>query len=376
MSQPANDVLDLLTLLLTPGLGPQRIGALLERFGSAAAALRASPAQLSDVPGVGARIASALSDPEPRREATAEIERAARSGATLLARGAPDYPQWLANVPAAPPVLFVRGQITPADDRAVALVGTRHPTPAGRKIAQQLADALVRAGVCIVSGLARGIDGIAHRAALDAGGRTIAVLAGGLGRLYPPEHKSLADEVVKAGAVVTESVTDMEPHKGLFPQRNRIISGLSKVVVIVQAGLDSGALITAEHAAEQGRVVLAVPGAVDDEQHAGCNKLIRDGAILCRHADDVLEELDGVSAVASRQQQRSSCPKATPAPAGPPPGLDETQRRVWDFLAAGPRAGDEIAQHLGLGVAQLATILLGLELRKVIRRLPGNRFER
>jgi DNA processing protein len=382
MSPPA-DVLDLLTLLLTTGVGPQRVAALLERFGSAAAALRASPAELSDVPGVGAKIASALRDPEPRRQAVAEIERATKTGATLLARGSPGYPEWLANVPAAPPILFVRGQIIAGDERAVALVGTRNPTPAGRRITQQLAEALVRAGVTVVSGLARGIDGIAHRAALDAGGRTLAVLAGGLGRLYPPEHKGLAEGVVRAGAVVTESATEQEPLRGLFPARNRIISGLSKVVVIVQAGADSGALITAGHAAEQGRHVLAVPGAVDDEQHAGCNRLIRDGAILCRHADDVLEELDGVGAVVMRQQQpqqqRSQCPgaaAAAPAPAGPPPGLDETQKRIWDFLAAGPRAGDEIAQHLGLGVAPLAAVLLGLELRKVIRRLPGNRFER
>jgi DNA processing protein len=377
MSQQEADVLDLLTLQMTPGLGPQRIAALLERFLSPSAVLRASPEQLSDVPGVGTKIAAALRDPTPRREAAAEIERAARAGVRLLAQGSLGYPSWLASIPAAPPILFVRGDVAPADERAVALVGTRHPTSAGRRIAQQLGEGLARAGVVVVSGMARGIDGIAHRAALEAKGRTIAVLAGGLGRIYPPEHLSLADEITKSGAILTESPTDQEPLKGLFPARNRIISGLSKAVVIVQAGIDSGALITAEHAAEQGRPVLAVPGAIDDEQHAGCNKLIRDGAILCRHVGDVLEELDGVSAVASRaKQQVPSCPLAPAAPAGPPPGLDDVQKRVWDFLAAGPRAGDELAQHLGMGVAPLAGVLLTMEMRKAIRRLPGNRYER
>lgn len=365
------DVLDLLTLQMTPGLGPHRIAALLERFGSAGAALRAPAAQLAEVAGIGAKTLAALREPQPRRDAEAEIERSGRIGVRLLALGGEGYPAWIKEMPGVPPILFVRGEIAAGDERAVALVGTRHPTASGKRLARHLAEGLVKAGVTVVSGLARGIDGIAHRAALEAGGRTLAVLAGGLGRIYPPEHAGLADDVAKAGALVTESATDQEPLKGLFPARNRIISALSRLVVIVQAGAESGALITAGHAAEQGRTVLAVPGATDDEQHEGCHRLIRQGAILCRHVTDVLEELDGAGAVPEAGPKRE-VPAATK---GPPPGLDETQRRVWEFLDA-PRGGDELARHLGVGVAQLSGVLLVLEMKRAIRRLPGNRYER
>jgi DNA processing protein len=214
---------------------------------------------------------------------------------------------------------------------------------------------------------------VAHQGALTRGGRTLAVLAGGLARVYPPEHRGLAQQVVASGALLTESPMLQDPVAGLFPARNRIISGLSRLVVIVQAPQKSGALITAEHAAEQGRTVLAVPGAVDDEQHGGCHKLLRDGAVLCRGVDDILEELDGVSVM----EQRARAQQATAAaPAGPPPGLDEAQQRVWEFLGGTARSVDEMAQQLGLGVPQLSGVLMMLEMKKVVRRLPGNRYER
>jgi DNA processing protein len=208
---------------------------------------------------------------------------------------------------------------------------------------------------------------VAHRAALQAGGRTVAVLANGLARIYPPEHRGLADEVAASGAVLSEAAMDIGPVAALFPGRNRIISGLAQAVVIVEAAERSGALITARHAAEQGRTALAVPGPVDSEASGGTNRLIRDGAILCRGVEDVLEELEGVSA---RTQQ------APPAPAAPPPGLDETQRRIWEFLAGQSRHLDEMAQQLGLGVPQLSGALMLLERKKAVRRLPGNRYER
>jgi DNA processing protein len=215
------------------------------------------------------------------------------------------------------------------------------------------------------------VDGAAHRAALEAGGRTLAVMAGGLSRIYPPEHSGLAREVEAAGALLSESSMAQEPLPGLFPARNRIISGLSRVVVIAEAPSKSGALITAAHAAEQGRTVMAVPGPIDAEGGGGVNALLRDGAVLCRGVEDVLEELDGVSA-------RAQAVKAAPprAPAGPPPGLDDVQRRVWDFLAGGARTVDEMAQQLGLTAPRLSGALLMLEMRKALRRLPGNRYER
>jgi DNA processing protein len=224
----------------------------------------------------------------------------------------------------------------------------------------------------VESGLARGIDGCAQEAALKAGGRTIAVLAGGLSRIYPPEHADLAKAIESSGALLSEASMEQEPQAGMFPARNRIISGLARAVVIVEAAERSGALITASHAGEQGRTVFAVPGAIENPASAGCNALIRDGAILCRGVDDILEELHGVSAMESRA--KTAMP--TPPPPVPSPELDPTQRRIWEFLADGPRSLDDIAQQLGLDVPTLSTSLMLLEMKKVVRRLPGNRYER
>jgi DNA processing protein len=192
------------------------------------------------------------------------------------------------------------------------------------------------------------------------------VLAGGLSHIYPPEHDGLARELQAAGALLSEARMEQEPLPGMFPARNRLISGLCKAVVIVEAAERSGALITATHAGEQGRLVMAVPGAIDSVTSGGANELIRKGAILVRGAEDVLEELEGPAMAR----------KSPSAAAGPPPGLDETQRRIWDCLAERPRHLDEMVQTLGLSVAQLASMLTMLELKKVVRRLPGNRYER
>jgi DNA processing protein len=368
----SSEVRDLLALTLADGLGPVRIAALLEHFGSAGRVLRARPSELTQVAGIGAQLSTKIAEALSGVHADAEIERTRAAGVQVIALGGPDYPAALAAIPVAPRILYVKGTIAPADERAVALVGTRHPTAYGRKMAKSLSEGLARAGVTIVSGLARGIDGIAHRGALDGGGRTLAVLAGGLSRLYPPEHRGLADEVAARGALVTESAMGQEPLPGLFPARNRIISGLSRIVVIVQAPTKSGALITASHAGEQGRTVLAVPGPADDEACSGCNSLIREGAVLCRSVDDVLEELDGVSAMAMRGRAAES---PEPRPAGPPPGLDATQSRIYQALMDGPRSIDELAQSLDLKVAELAGTLLMLEMRKLVRRLPGSCYE-
>src|SRR5581483_11391888 len=239
----------------------------------------------------------------------------------------------------------------------------------------KLADGLARAGFTVISGLARGIDAVAHRAALDAGGRTLAVLAGGLSRIYPPEHAELAREVEASGALLTESKMDQEPIAGLFPVRNRIISGLSKVVVLVEAAEKSGALITAHHAAEQGRTVMAVPGPVEAASSGGTNDLIRKGAVLCRSVEDILEELHGVSAMVVAEKKAASAPAPPPAPSGPPPGLDQEQRRIWDMLTEACHL-DQLVQTLGLTVPQVSGALMMMEMKKAVRRLPGNRYER
>jgi DNA processing protein len=298
-------------------------------------------------------------------DVSAEWERMARHGVRLLALGQPGYPPQLTEIDTPPHLLYLRGGLEPQDLKAVAIVGSRQCTAYGRRVAERLAGDLARAGYTVVSGLARGIDAAAHRGALQARGRTLAVLAGGLSRIYPPEHKELAAEVTTQGALLSESAMEMEPMAGLFPARNRLISGLSRGVVLVEAAERSGALITAVHAAEQGRTVFAVPGPIDSPASAGTNALLREGAILVRGAADILEELEGVAT-----------PAATPQPAPAPSGLDETQQRIWDALAGGPRHLDDLAEQLRLTVPQITGVLLMLEMKKAVRRLPGNQYER
>ncbi|HTU17452.1 MAG TPA: DNA-processing protein DprA [Gemmataceae bacterium] len=370
-----DEIRDLLTLSLVPGVGPRLTAALLERFGSAAAALRASIAELSAIPYVTPRLAESIQQALQRSDAAAELERMERHSVRLIAKGTPEYPASLATIDDPPYLLYLRGSVTPVDANAVALVGSRHCTDYGRRVAARLAAGLVRAGVTVVSGLARGIDGAAHRAALEAGGRTLAVLAGGLSRIYPPEHADLAREVEASGAVLTESKMDQEPLAGLFPVRNRIISGLSKVIVLVEAAEKSGALITASHAADQGRTVMAVPGPVEAASSGGTNELIRKGAVLCRGVEDILEELHGVSAMAVAEKKAASTPASPPPPSGPPPGLDDNQQRIWEMLTEACHL-DQLVQRLGLAVPQVSGALMMMEMRKVVRRLPGNRYER
>jgi DNA processing protein len=367
------EVRDLLTLSLVSGIGPRLTAALLERFGSADAALRASVAELCTIPYLTPRLAEAIHEARTGIEAAAELERIDRHGVRLVAMGSPEYPAALKNIADPPYLLYVRGTLTPADANAVALVGSRHCSDYGRRVAARLAAGLVRSSVTVVSGLARGIDGAAHRAALEAGGRTLAVLAGGLSRIYPPEHTDLAREVEASGAVLTETNMEQEPLAGLFPVRNRIISGLSRIVVLVEAAQKSGALITASHAADQGRTVMAVPGPVEAASSGGCHELIRKGAVLCRGVEDILEELHGVSAMAVAEKQAAS---AEPPPlAGPPPGLDDSQRRIWELLTETCHL-DQLVQRSGLSVPQISGALLMMEMRKTVRRLPGNRYER
>jgi DNA processing protein len=353
----------LLTLHLVAGLGTRLTAALIEKFGSAAAALQATSSQLQEVPHIGSRLAGQLVQAFQAVDVDTEFALMEKHGVRIIARGQPEFPDRLATIPDPPHLLYGRGELRAADANAVALVGSRKCTSYGRRIAERLAGDLVRAGFTIISGLARGIDGAAHRAALSAGGRTVAVLAGGLSKIYPPEHAPLATEVAAQGALLTEAAMQMEPLAGMFPNRNRLISGLARAVVVIEAAEKSGALITARHAAEQGHPVFAVPGSIDSDASAGPHFLIRQGAVLIRSAEDIIEELDGVRT-------------PHPQPAASPSGLDATEERVWQFLEERPRHTDEIAQQLELPVSQLASTLMMMEMRKLVRRLPGNRFER
>lgn len=358
------EIAGLLKLHLIPGLGPRLTAALLQRFGSAEGALAADEAQLREVPHIGPKLARAMVEAIRRLDLVAECALIEKHRVQLLARGTPNYPKPLQQISDPPFLLYMRGALADRDARAVAIVGSRHCTAYGRRTAERLAAGLVERGYTVVSGLARGIDGAAHRATLKAGGRTIAVLAGGLSRIYPPEHTELAAEIETAGALLTESAMTMEPMAGMFPARNRLISGFSLATVIVEAAERSGALITASHAADQGKPVMAIPGNIDSAASGGTNALIRKGAILVRNVEDIVEELEGIPA------------PAMSAPPAVPQNLDDNQKRVWDFLGERPRHVDEIADELQIPIPTLAGMLMMLEMKKVVRRLPGNMYER
>jgi DNA processing protein len=270
----------------------------------------------------------------------------------------------LAEIHDPPSVLFLRGEIKPADMLSIAIVGSRHATHYGKTTAERLASSLARAGLTIVSGLARGIDGAAHRGALDAGGRTLAVLGGGLLEIYPPEHRELADNVVACGAILSEAPPRAIPMSGSFPQRNRIISGLSLGVIVVEATERSGALISARHAMEQGREVFAVPGRIDSRTSRGCHALIRDGARLIESADDVLDELGPLVADAKRDD---GSVMRHPAELQ----LNAAESQVLQAVLAEPTSIDQVVQTSQLPVANVLSTLSVLEMRRLIKRISG-----
>jgi DNA processing protein len=276
------------------------------------------------------------------------------------------YPRVLRDLPDPPGILFVKGRIIPSDALAIAIVGARHATHYGLDQAERLAGGLARAGFTVVSGLARGIDAAAHRGALSAGGRTIAILASGVLNIYPPENKELSEQIAAQGAVVSESPPRFEPLAGMFPQRNRIIRGVSLGVVVVEASVRSGALITARHAAEQGRDVFAIPGPVTSRMSHGCHRLIRDGAKLVETVEDVLEELGPlVAAAPSHVDGRDIHHPAELS-------LNDLERQVLSAIPQQPATIDTVIAASGLTAPQVLSTLSVLEMRRLIRRLSGN----
>ncbi|TAL29653.1 MAG: DNA-protecting protein DprA [Phenylobacterium sp.] len=281
------------------------------------------------------------------------------------------YPAWLRAIPSPPAVLYCDGLVEPRDRQAVAIVGARQATPHGLRTTETLARELSGAGFTIVSGLARGIDAAAHRAALDAGGRTIAVLGCGLDVTYPPEHARLREEIAGCGAVLTEFPAGTQPKPAHFPQRNRIISGLSLGVVVVEAAEDSGSLITARRALEQGREVFAVPGSIDAPLSRGPHGLIKQGAKLVEAVDDIVEELLPQLDMAGMPKRRSVLSKAEALP-----NLSPEERLLLDQMDREPLHLDDLTERSHLTSAGVAGILLGLELKDVVRQLPGQRYYR
>ncbi len=369
-SLPSDEGLaDALRLSLVAGVGPRLRKALLEEFGTASAVLAAAPSDLRRVPGIGAELTRRIAVARTDIDVQAELDLCAANGIAILSEQDSAYPRVLREIHDPPGILFMRGDLLPADAIAIAIVGARHATHYGLTQAERLAGSLARAGITIVSGLARGIDGAAHRGALAAGGRTLAVLGSGLLNLYPPEHAELAHDVARNGAVISESPPRSPPLSGAFPQRNRIISGLSLGVVVVEASTQSGALISARHAMEQGREVFAVPGRVDSRMSRGCHRLIRDGAKLVETADDILEELGPLVAPTS-----SATGEAVHHPAELL--LNEIEKQVLSHVSSEPTAIDAVVTASGLPTGQLLATISALEMRHLVRRLGGSRIAR
>ncbi len=358
-----------LRLALVSGVGPRTRRALLERFGSSEAVLAASPGTLREVHGVGPKLVGKIVAARSEVDAEGVIALCRRRGIAIVTDAEPAYPRLLSEIDDPPGVLFLRGEVRQQDEVAVAIVGTRHATLYGRTQAERLAAGLARAGVTIVSGLARGIDAAAHHGALAAGGRTIAVLANGVLNVYPPEHVELAAAVAAQGALVSEAPPEAEPLAGAFPQRNRLISGLSLGVIVVEAADRSGALITAQHAMEQGREVFAVPGRVDDRTSRGCHRLIRDGAKLVESPDDVLDELGPLVKPAQRDDGRTVHHPAELL-------LNESEQAVLDAIGREPTGVDHIVNATGLAVPRVLSTLSVLEMRRLVRRVTGTTVAR
>lgn len=289
-----------------------------------------------------------------------------------------EYPKNLKNIYKPPKVLYVNGKLLEQDEMAVALVGSRRATAYGLEMSEKLAYELALQGVTIVSGMALGIDSAAHMGALKARARTIAVMGSGHNVIYPPQNKKLYEEIAKSGAVVTEFEDNMEPLSYNFPQRNRIISGLSLGVVVVEAARNSGALITANFAAEQGRTVFAVPGKISSITSSGANELIKDGARLVQSVDDIMEELSlcEITPVSGDKKEALDNKIEKMTNAYIYNSLTDDERKVYKALSDEPIYVDEIFKKTGLEPAKASRVLLGLELKKVIRQLPGNQFVR
>ncbi len=281
----------------------------------------------------------------------------------------PAYPLRLRTIADPPPLLYVSGSLQESDELALAVVGARRATPAGRVITEHLAHELAGAGFTIVSGLARGVDAAAHRGALAAGGRTVAVLGCGLGRTYPVEHERLRHEIEERGAVVSELPFDAPPHSGHFPRRNRIISGLSLGVIVTEAAIDSGSLITARLAAEQGREVFAVPGFVKAETSRGTHALIKEGAALIEQAQDVIDAIAPQLEPAVRSRLLAAPPKKILID-----NFGNHERLVYDALSYDPLTVDHLLEQTGLPVPTVMASLLSLELQQRVRQLPGQRY--
>ena len=355
-----------IALNMLPTMGPVRLRKLLEVFATPDRVLAARRDALRAVEGIGNEVADQIVRWEDIVDLPAELERVRQFGATVITISSPLYPRQLREIHAPPIVLYVWGELTERDQHAIAVIGSRRTTHYGMESAKKLSYQLAYAGLTVISGLARGIDTAAHQGAIAAKGRTIAVIGSGLSKLYPPENAPLAEKIRNGnGAIVSEFSMEIEPDRQTFPMRNRIISGWSHGILVVEAGLNSGALITVSQALEQGRSVYAVPGHINAPSAQGSNRLIQQGAKLVMDASDLLDDLQIL------------LPETKPSPEAAVralPLLTPEERRVYDAIEATETSIDAIATKSELPSGTVSSALLRLELKRLVKQLPGKYF--
>ncbi len=355
-------------LNMMEGIGPVRVRSLIESLGSVTDILTADFDALRRGKAVGPELARSIITQRERLDPEAEIRTAEANGARVITPLDETYPEPLRTIYDPPLALYVWGTLDSRDKHGIALIGSRRTTHYGRQMADRLAYQLARTGFTVVSGLARGIDTAAHEGALKGGGRTLSVLGGALDKLYPAENKVLAERIAEQGAVLSEFPFGREPDRTTFPMRNRIVSGLSMGVVVVEAGFKSGALHTTDAALEQGRTVFAVPGRVDSPSARGAHQLIKNGAKLVEDVDDILQEFEFLVPPEKRKAQPH-------LEARPEVQLSEEEQSIVKALWQGEQDVDTLARATELNSARVSSLLIGLEMKRVIRMLPGRLVE-
>ena len=362
-----NEKIALLRLDSVQGIGGTRIRSLIAQFRSPSAVFQTSFTELLQVEGIDKKLAENILKRDNTQYAEEQLNKAKKVGVKIITFWDREYPENLKNTTDPPAILYVLGEIVPQDTVALAVVGTRLPSDYGKVVTDKLTVQLVRKGFTIVSGLARGIDTIAHRVTLNACGRTIAVLGSGIDVIYPGENKKLAAQIRQHGAVITEFPFGTLPDAANFPRRNRIISGLSLGTLVIEAGQKSGALITAEIALEQGREVFVIPGSILSSKSVGTNQLIKEGAKLVQTVDDIVIELEPkLRAFCNEARQTSPIPAELP----------EMEQKMLTLLSDKPVHIDFIAQNLGISTAEALSVLLTLELKEFVKQLSGKMFIR
>ena len=345
---------------LIKGIGAVRVQALIQHFGDLELAWNAPPAELAQA-GLGLKAIERIAQARQNIDLGTLWSKIEAQGVQILTWEDEAYPQRLKEIDQPPPVLYIRGEYLPDDVFSVAIVGTRRVTAYGRQITEELSAFLAANGITVISGLARGVDAIAHQTALKAGGRTIGVLGSGVDKIYPPEHRALAEKMAERGAIISDYPPGTPPDASNFPPRNRIISGLALAVVVIEAGETSGALITAEFAAEQGREVFAVPGSILAPQSKGTNKLIQKGALPLLSVDDLMQALD-----LTRLGEQKAARKIIPT--------DETEARLLNVLGAEPLHVDEIRRQAELPIEKVSATLALMELKGMVRQVGGMNY--